>query len=152
MLSTYAEIDDLTDLLKFKNKFGGVTLQRRGRIVVASFFGAINASVLQFFCDNLVKVVGDLKGSPWGYLSSSSEAMVGTEEAEAMLIAGGKIGLQLGCVRAAYVLKSPVAIAQTRRIRERLGVEPALDEILFASESEAIDYLEAYLEQYQGQS
>lgn len=151
LISTNAEIDSLTDLLKFKNKHGGVSLERKGCIVISRFTGAINASVMHFFCENLPVAVGDLRGSPWAYLSSSSEAMAGTEEAEALLMEGVKIGMQMGCVGAAYVLSSPVAIAQTRRIREKLGAQPDLDDILFASEPEAIGYLEALLADFQVQ-
>lgn len=132
---------------QFKNKYGSVSLERRDRIVVASFAGAINAGILKFFSENLESVVGDLKGTTWAYLSSSAEAMVGTEEAEALLTEAGKLGHLWGCVQAAYVLTSPVAIAQTRRIREKLGVEQPLSDVLFSTEAEAFDYLSSFLEQ-----
>lgn len=136
----------LSSIRHFRNKFGSVSLERRDRIVVACFSGSINAGTLAFFSEHLEPVVGELKGRSWCYLSSSSEAMVGTQEAETLLMEAGRLGHQWGCVQAAYVLKSPVAIAQTRRIREKIGVEQPLDEVLFDTEAQAVEYLNHYLD------
>lgn len=141
-----------TESRQFKNKYGSVSLERRSRIVIASFSGALNASVLRFFSEHLESVLGDLKGRPWCYLSNSPEAMVGTGEAEAVLIESGKLGHKWGCVQAAYVLTSPVAIAQAKRIRDNIGIEQPLSEVLFDTEAEAFTYLTTFLAQFPEQS
>ena len=113
---------------------------------MCTYTGNLNGSLMTFFNNNLESVVGDLKGSPWGYLSSSEEATAGTQEVEELLMESGRLGLQWGCVAAAYVLKSPVAIAQTRRVRDKLGIPTPLDDILFATEEDAMVYLNQALQ------
>ena len=124
-------------------------MERQDNIVLCRFFGAINQTLVQFFEENLERVVGDLKGQPWAYLSSSTEAMAGTAECEAGLIRSGIDAHTWGCVQAAYVLKSPVAIAQTRRIRDTIGIEQPLEDVLFDTEGAARSYLEQSLLAYQ---
>ena len=131
----------MSEILSYKNKFGSLAMERRGRIILCSHTGSLNGSLMRFFNDHLEEVIGDLKGSPWGYLSSSLEATVATQEVEDLLVESGRLGLRWGCVAAAYVLKSPVAIDQTRRVREQLGIPTPLDDILFTTEEEAFNYL-----------
>ncbi|BDX05262.1 hypothetical protein [Planctobacterium marinum] len=142
-----SSIAQTPDKHQFKNKYGSVSLERNGRIIVASFVGAINAGVLKYFSEHLELLLGELKGRPWCYLNNSPEAMVGTEEAEAVLIESGRLGHKWGCVQAAYVLTSPVAIAQTKRIRENIGIEQPLSDVLFSNEDDAFQYLTAFLDQ-----
>lgn len=90
--------------------------------------------------------MGDLKGSPWGYLSSSAEASVATKEVEDLLVESGRLGLQWGCVAAAYIMTSPIAIEQTRRVRQELGIPLPLEDILFDTEEQALSYINGVIQ------
>lgn len=109
--------------------------------MLCRFSGAVNQTLLTFFGKNLEEVVGPLKGSPWAYLSSSADAYAGTPEVETLLVSAAKKGYEWGCVQGAYVLTSPVAIAQTRKIRDEIGVFQPLEEVLFDTEEQAIEFL-----------
>ena len=138
----------MPQLLERKNKYGSVKLERRGRILIARYSGAISGSLLRFFIDNLEVLLGEIKGSPWGYLSSSDLAAIGTTEVEALSVKVGKLAIEWGCVQGAYVLKSPVALAQTRRVRQQIGLEQPLEEVLFETDEEALSFLESAVSKY----
>ncbi|XOV80695.1 MAG: hypothetical protein ACFHVJ_07040 [Aestuariibacter sp.] len=128
-----------------KAKYGSLSMERQGRIVVCRFKGSINHTLLNFFTKNLPTVLGDLQGQQWGYLSSSGEVDAGTPESEKLLVQAGKKVLQLGCVKAAYVLTSAIAIAQTRKARSICGVTEPLEDIIFSSEEDAKRFLQEQL-------
>ena len=127
-------------------------MSREGQIIIARFSGAVNASILRFFYDNLMSLSEELVGSPWGFLNASEHAFAATGEAEELLIKAGIEGHQRGCVQAAYVLNSPVAMAQTNKIRAAIGITQPLEEVLFASEAKAKEYLHAWLANYAPQA
>lgn len=116
-------------------------MERRERIIWCTFSGTLNGSLLKFFNANLEGLIGDLKGSPWGYLSSSLDASVATQEVEDLLLESGLQGLQWGCVAAAYVMTSPIAIAQTQRVRQKMGIPQSIHEVLFDTEDDALAFL-----------
>lgn len=138
----------MSDLKTFDNKHGTLTMEREGDIIVARFSGAVNGSMLRFFFEHLVLLAEAKATSPWAFLNASESAFAATAEAEALLVKAGIKGYQLGCVQAAYVLQSPVAVAQTKKIRATIGITQPLEEVLFATEPQAHDYLISYLSNY----
>lgn len=120
-------------------------MERQGKIVLCRFQGSVGSTLLTFFARHLEQVVGPLKGSPWAYLSSSADAVAGTPEAEAVLAKAAIEAHGWGCVQAAYVLTSPIAISQTRNIREKIGVQQPLEDVLFTTEEAAKEYLSTFL-------
>lgn len=104
--------------------------------------GTLNGSLMRFFNTHLEEVLGDVKGTPWGYLSNAMETSAATKEVEDLLLESGLLGLKWGCVAAAYVMTSPIAIAQTQRVREKMGIPYSIQDILFDSEDEAKTFLE----------
>ena len=123
-----------------------MTMQLQGRILLVTYKGTLNASLMHFFSDNLEEALSDIKGSPWGYLSHSNEASVATKDVEALLMESGLNGLQWGCVGAAYLIKSPVLMAQTSKVRKAMGIEQPLEDVLFDTLEEARAYLQQIFE------
>ena len=121
-------------------------MQMQGRILLVTHKGTLNGSMVQFFSDNLEDALGDIKGSPWGYLSHSTEASIATQDFESLMMESGLKALEWGCVGAAYLIKSPVLLAQTSKVWQALNSDRSFDDMLFDNLQDAQEYLQQVIE------
>ena len=63
--------------LKFKNKFGQVTVSVKHNIVTASFSGCVDIDLFRIFTAELLNIADQFNAKPWGYLSNSADSCAG---------------------------------------------------------------------------
>ncbi|MGA4608438.1 hypothetical protein [Pseudoalteromonas maricaloris] len=129
----------------YQTRYGKVTLWTEQNILFACFEGNINESMIHYFSRALEQCRAEIHSSTWGYVSYSEKAIAATPEAYKLLVNTAKRCLQLGCVSAAYVLKSAIAKSQIEKMRKEIGMPEPLDQVLFADVSAAIEFVKSTL-------
>lgn len=127
--------------MEFKNKYGHATLQHESNIIIASFSGNLNESLVSDFSKELIKMVKTLAGSPWAYISNSLTVQAATPEAEKSFVILTRHMVKEGCIASAYILGSALVTNQLQRIVKNAGLEIDVKDYLFNNLEEAKSYI-----------
>lgn len=125
----------------FKAKYGSMSVSLRGDIVYGKFSGALSCGITKRLMQAIPGIIAPLNGQPWGYISFSESAQAATPSAEEDLVKCVTLFHQLGCSASAYILSSPVAKEQLKRVRIAAGAPQPIDEILFDDIKSAEKYI-----------
>lgn len=123
--------------LSYKNQFGSIKIYIHEDILIAEFEGAVSVSIVEYFIKAAETLIKQINTKKWGYISCSKQAEAATPEAERILIQSAHMFYDMGCVKSAYVLTSPIAISQVQKLRSSIGVDEPLKNVLFNDLAEA---------------
>ena len=136
--------------LRFKELCGELTMELEGRIVIATFTGAIDASLARHFAQAIDRLVAPIKGQNWGYISCSEGVDAATPDAEPLFVQAVGHYFQLGCRSSGFVMSSPIAIKQMDSILKRAGLQDGIQPRLFDSRQAAKSHIASSLAQITG--
>lgn len=125
----------------FENPFGSVSIELQEQIITAQFHGSVSLDSVNYFAKISKQLIAQISDKPWGYVSYSAQADAATPEALATFIQCAVYFYQQGCVASAYVLKSPIAIAQVQQMRSELNVTEPLHHVLFDNLQQATQFV-----------
>ena len=120
-------------MFTYKDANGALTLERKGNLILATFSGAINTSIMKHFIDEIDDSIAPIQGQAWAYVSDSRKVHAATPDSEESLKKAVLKYYQLGCVCGAYVSTSAVMINQMDRVLKGVGVPTGIDGKLFES-------------------
>jgi len=123
--------------LSYKNQFGSIKMRLQDNILISEFKGAVSVSIVEYFIKAAETLIKQIDVKAWGYISCSEQAEAATPDAEKLLIQSAKLFYEKGCIQSAYVLTSPIAIAQVEKLRASIGVTEPLKNVLFKDLTEA---------------
>lgn len=127
--------------MKFENKYGQVTVFVKNNIITASFSGCVDIDLFRTFTAGLLSIADQFNGTAWGYVSNSEQIVAATPDAEKEMIAVSQAMRKKNCVVSAYIISSPIAINQMRRIMNIIRPNLDFDECLFTSLPDANTYV-----------
>jgi hypothetical protein len=130
----------------YQNKFGSIKIAFDNNIMITEFTGPVSASLVDYLIKTTDTLFENIEIKPWGYISHSTEVEAATPDGYKLLVeAAKKMGLY-GCVKSAYVLTSPIAIAQTEHLRVACGVTAPITDVLFDELEQAKQFITDFLE------
>ena len=129
----------------YKAKYGSMSVSLEGNIVYGKFSGALSCSITKRLKQVISEIIAPLAGKPWGYISYSESAEAATPSAEEDLVQCVILFHELGCKTSAYILSSPIAKDQLKRVRIAAGAPQPIDEILFDDIESAEKYIQSTL-------
>jgi hypothetical protein len=132
----------------YKNQFGSIKISFDNNIMTTKLKGAVSISLVEYLIKTAEKLIKDITPQPWGYISSSIKAQALTPDGYALLVKAAKAFQKNGCVKSAYVLSSPIAIAQIEKLRRDMGVTIPLKDVLFDDLDQARDFMTDFLDSY----
>ncbi|MCV2883371.1 hypothetical protein OE749_01500 [Aestuariibacter sp. AA17] len=141
--------DDSKRQFHFRTRHGEISMEVHGNIVVGRFSGAISSNLTSKLASAITDLLAPLQGTPWGYLSISNLAEGATPDAEQGLIDALMVGFKMGVVCSAYIIHSPVAVAQMDRVRKACGATDDIRDHLFSDEKSAREYLNEKIRAYE---
>lgn len=131
--------------LRASDKFGAYRLWYENRIMRAVVTGAIGTSLSKKFVEHVSELFTLIPDKTFGYLGDLSHCEGYTAESEPLLSASNAEGMKRGCFIDAYLINSPVAAAQIKRVRQGAGIDDVFESHLFQQETQALDYLYAIM-------
>ncbi|CAM4339990.1 hypothetical protein [Pseudoalteromonas ostreae] len=117
--------------MKFSNRHGQVTLQREQNIIIADFYGNLNAGLVTAFTNGLFEQVNQLGNKPWGYICNSQNLLAATPQAEQQLTLLASAMVRNRCIVSAYIFDSAIVINQMQRIFHNAGLSVDVRHRLF---------------------
>ena len=132
----------------YKNQFGSIKVILDDNIIITTFKDAVSVSIVEYFIKTTERIIQTMTPRPWGYISFSLEAQAATPEAYKLLIKAAKTFQQHGCVKSAYVLGTPIAIAQTEQLMAAIGITTPLKDVLFDDLDQARGFMTDFLDSY----
>lgn len=132
----------------YKNQFGSIKISFDTNIMTTEFEGAISTTIVKYLIKIADKFIKNISAKPWGYVSSSTKAQALTPDGYALLVKAAKAFKKGGCVKSAYVLSSFIAIDQTQKLREEVGVTSPIEDVLFGDLAQAKDFIADFLNSY----
>jgi hypothetical protein len=133
-------------LWEFEDKFGSISLEKRGNILLVNINGACGVDLITFYTKSVTKIAPLFGGQKWGVLYNTLGYEAATPEAEKAFFELSEICLELGCRCEAFCMTSPVAIAQASRIRLSYGNTIPIEDAIFDTPEVANVYLTKILE------
>ncbi|WP_440056474.1 hypothetical protein ACSLBF_20435 (plasmid) [Pseudoalteromonas sp. T1lg65] len=133
---------------QLKAQSGKLTVWAEEPMIISSFEGNINETLIYFLNESLSKCLAEFKTDKWVYVSYSNQAKAATPGAYKMLVQSAKDSIASGCVAAAYVLDSAIAKDQTKKMRAELGLPEPFEDVLFDTLEEAKDSVLSRLRQH----
>lgn len=133
----------------YKNKFGSIKLSFDNNMMITEFTGAISISLVEYLITTSTKLLKKRSSKPWGYISCSKKAEAATPEAYNLLVEAAKNFKLCGCIKSAYVLSSPIAIAQTETLVLATGNTTPIKNLLFDELEQAKEFITNVLEDYE---
>ena len=130
----------------YKDKYGRFDLFKKQNYIEAHIEGACNMTLINALQDGLVELAAAFIDMPWGYVSLSPNVDAATQDGEDAILAMMLALMKKGCVIDSYYLTSPLAIAQTKRVREGANITSDFNLVLFNSPQAARNFAESYLE------
>jgi hypothetical protein len=133
----------------YKNQFGSIKIIFDDNIIITTFKDAVSVSIVEYFIKTTERIIQTITPRPWGYISFSLEAQAATPEAYKLLIKAAKTFQQHGCVKSAYVLGTPIAIAQTEQLMAAIGITTPLKNFLFDDLEQAKNFISSTLRSHE---
>ena len=117
-------------------------------VIIATIKGSIGESLTKRFCRDVEHMVELFPaGTYWAYLGDMSECDGYTGQAEPHLLHNSNFAKNHGCLVDAYVIPSPVAREQLRKVRIKAELPGELNERLFDNVEQAKHFLTTSLPQ-----
>jgi hypothetical protein len=139
-------------MYEFKDKDGSISLRRVDDILHVNISGLCGIDLVNFYSNSISKIAPQFGGTKWGLVSNSPGYQAATPDAEKVFYDVALICIEAGCRADAYVMQSPIAIAQTNAIRKSYGAPVPFEQVLFVNETDAVNYLTQALKKYKVKS
>lgn len=133
---------------EYKTINGELSIELQHNIITAKFSGALDAKLTLAFKRALLELTPSLNGQKWGYLSLSQQSLAATPEAEDILVECMQLCWSLGCVVAAYVLGSNLAVDQLDRVCRKAGLQTGAEGKVFDSPEQGKLHIEQTLSSF----
>lgn len=130
---------------RYKDKYGRFDLFKKKNYIEAHIEGACDLRLINVLRDGLIELAKSFNNAAWGYVSLSPKVDAATQNGEDAILAMMQELMKKGCIVDSYYLTSPLAIAQTKRIRENAGITSDFNLVLFNTPQEAREFTESYL-------
>lgn len=134
---------------EYTSDSGSLRISLHDSILEVAFSGNIGEAQVNYLYKRLPTIVKQIPTKHWAYFSHTESVFAATPQALEMLIEASRYCQQNGCVIAAYVLNTAIAVSQTQQLRDALAIEQPLDEVLFETDQEAKQYLLAVLKNFE---
>lgn len=131
--------------IKYKDKYGRFDLFKKQNYIEAHIEGACDMTMINALREGLVELAATFNNTPWGYVSLSPNVDAATQGGEDAIFAMTLELMAKGCIVDSYYLTSPLAIAQTKRVREKAGITSDFNLVLFNNPQDARTFTESYL-------
>ena len=134
--------------LFYKDKFGSINITLEDNIITAEFTGAVSVGIATYLLEKGRELKSVIRVPYWGYISNSLNAEASTPEAQKILLQAAAEYQQAGCIRAVFLLTSPIAIAQMEALRAAVGITEPFSDVLFDNYHDAKAHLDNYLSNF----
>jgi hypothetical protein len=127
--------------LNFKDKDGSINLEKKGRILVATFTGSCGDQIANQMLKGVQNIVSDFADENWGFLSNALDYHAATPLAEAYYLQAYTLCHKMGCRYETYVCNSALGLAQMAKLRLRMGIKGPMKSVTFPSLNAAEKFL-----------
>jgi hypothetical protein len=121
----------------YTTQFGSIHITYEQNVITAIFKGSVSLSIAEYFVKAMELALKEIELPYWGYVSYSNQAEATTPDAYDLILKTANKHRSSGCVAAAHVLTSSIAIYQTQKIRDSIGLKEPLEECLFDNINDA---------------
>jgi hypothetical protein len=135
--------------LHYQDKYGSYHLSIENRIICAQISGAIGLSISIRYNQQFSLLVAQLGSEPWGHYADFRQCEALTNEAKQKSIEMHEYARNKGCVVSAFQMNSALLKNQVNTIRQTTEISEPLNQQIFNSKIECIQYIESYLSKLQ---
>lgn len=126
---------------QYQGKNGGYQLSIENDLAICRFNGICSDAVAKHYLLDVTRLTQRRDGAPWVYAADAIDHLVAIPDAEPYLVKAYKVCLQHNCVSDAYCLSSSIAMAQLSKLRKQCSLPGSLEQRLFKTLEQAIDFV-----------
>lgn len=134
--------------IAYQDRYGSFELCKTDLVAEVKVIGSCGTRLIENLTEGLMNLSKEFSPYSWGYLSLSPNVDAASQSAEIAMIEMTKKMIANGCVVDAYILTTPLAIAQTARIRTESGVTSDIQNVLFSNADDARTFIHGYINKF----
>lgn len=128
-----------------KDKYGSYHLSIEDRVICAVALGAIGERLALRYSQDFQKLIKHISYSSWGHFADFSACDALTIDAKEESVKLHFLAQKAGCKVSAFILNSALLINQITEIRHESNLTEPLNQRIFSTKQECLDFIYASL-------